>query len=247
MQEVAGKVVVISGATGGIGHAAAELFADCGARVVLIGRHEGRLKVAAKTIAGATYKQFDFGDPRQIDIGLEEILKTHGRIDIFVHAAGIYPTARVAEMDDSFVQSLVQVNLITTIRLCRPISVLMTQQHSGAIVNISSLVGSKPSPGLSAYAASKAGMNAFSRALALEVAPYVRVNLVSPGPTLTTSVRALMESDKTGAVAAVTRDIPMNRLAEPREVAEAIVFLASDRASYITGAELHVNGGAFMG
>lgn len=101
-------------------------------------------------------------------------------------------------------------------------------------------------PGLAAYGASKAGVEALTRALAIEAAPAVRVNAVSAGPTLTETVRALVESDTTGAVKAVTQALPLQRMAEPGEIAEAILFLASDRASIITGQVLHANAGGIM-
>ena len=116
----------------------------------------------------------------------------------------------------------------------------------GAIVNMSSTAARFPTPGLAAYSAAKAGIEAFTRALAAEAAPAVRVNAVSAGPTLTDAVRELIETDTTGAVKAVTTGLPMGRLAETREIAEAVLFLASRRASIITGQVLHANSGGLM-
>ncbi len=111
---------------------------------------------------------------------------------------------------------------------------------------MSSTAARFPTPGLAAYSASKAGVEAFTRALAAEAAPGVRVNAVSAGPTMTDAVRELMETDTTGAVNAVTANLPLGRMAEPEEIAEAALFLASRRASIITGQVLHANSGGHM-
>ena len=122
----------------------------------------------------------------------------------------------------------------------------MIDQGHGAIVNISSTAARFPTPGLSVYGAAKAGVEAFTRAIAMEAAPTVRVNAVSVGPTMTEAVKTLMGSDTSGAVDAVTLSIQMGRLAEVDEIAEEFLFLASDRASFIKGQVLLANGGGIM-
>ena len=240
--EFSGKAALITGAAGGIGRATAELLHARGAGIILGGRDPARLAEIAATLPGSRILPLDLIDPARIDATMAQC----GPIDILAHVAGIYPSALVAQMSDAFLDEMIAVNMAGTIRLCRAVTRLMLGQGGGVIVNVSSLAAQKTTPGLSAYAATKAAIEAFSKSLAHEVAPLIRVNVVAPGPTLTESVRALVLSDTTGAVASVTRDIPLGRMADPSEIAEAIAFLASPRASYITGAVLHVNGGALM-
>ena len=129
-----------------------------------------------------------------------------------------------ATTDEAFISS-VETNLGGTFRLCRAAVPALRRQAGSAIVNVSSTAARFPTPGLAVYSATKAAVEALTRALAAELAPGVRVNAVSPGPTLTESVRDLMASDTTGAVAAVTKGLPLQRLGEPEEIAEALLFL----------------------
>ncbi len=173
-------------------------------------------------------------------------LERAGRIDILANVAGAFPTALLADTTDAHFAETISSNLTGTFNFCRAVLPGMIELGSGAIVNISSTAARFPTPGLSVYSASKAGVEAFTRAIAIEAAPKVRVNAVSVGPTLTEAVEAVMATDTSGAVAAVTRAIPLQRLAAVDEIAEAILFLASDRASFITGQVLHANGGGIM-
>lgn len=240
--EFSGKTALVTGATGGIGRATAELLAERGATVILAGRDVMQLTKIAKGIPGSCVLRLDLADSD----GLDDAIDGLGDLDILAHVAGIYPAALVSDITERYVDELVSTNMIGTIRLCSSIVKKMNSRGQGAIVNVSSLAAQKPPPGLSVYAASKAAVEAFSKSLAHEVAPNIRVNIVAPGPTLTDSVRAMAMTDATGAVDAVTKGIPLGRMAEPREIAEAIAFMVSDRASFITGAVLHVNGGALM-
>jgi NAD(P)-dependent dehydrogenase (short-subunit alcohol dehydrogenase family) len=169
-----------------------------------------------------------------------------GRVDILANIAGAFPTALLADTTDEQFEVTLAANLTGTFMMCRALLPAMLRQGSGAIVNMSSMAARFPTPGLSVYSASKAGIEAFTRAIAAEAAPNVRVNTVSAGPTLTEAVAALVASDTTGAVAAVTRSLPLSRMGTPEEIAEAVLFLASARASFVTGQTLHVNGGGLM-
>ncbi|MEO0032749.1 MAG: hypothetical protein RIS94_2507, partial [Pseudomonadota bacterium] len=172
-------------------------------------------------------------------------VSAHGGLDIVANIAGWYPTALVAQTSDADFEATLAANIGATFRICRA-AIGALAQRNGAIVNMSSTAARFPTPGLAAYSASKAAVEGFTRSLAAELAPAVRVNAVAAGPTLTETVRDLMESDTTGAVRAVTQALPLGRLAEVEEVAEAVLFLASPRASVITGQVLHANCGGHM-
>ena len=239
-----GKLAVITGASTGIGKAIAETFAREGARLVLVGRSEGPLEELAATLQGTDVRVFvgDVGDPGTA----RRVAEQASDCDILVNNAGIFPAGLVADIEDETIDTVMRTNMYGTIYFCRAIIPLMVAKGSGAVVNISSVAARAPTPGLSLYAASKAAVEAFSRAIAAEAAPHVRVNCLSPGPTLTESVEAMAMDDKTGAVAEVTKGILLGRYGEPGEIADAALFLASDSSSFITGQTLQANGGSLM-
>lgn len=246
MGEFAGKAAIVTGGSRGIGLTVATLLVERGARVVLVGRNASALTKAAEGLGEAA--TMIAGDIAQADTATRAVAKAidhGGGLDILANIAGIFPTARIEETTDALYADTIAANLTGTMIFCRAAFAVL-RERSGAIVNMSSTAARFPTPGLSAYAAAKAGVEAFTRTLAAEGAPHIRVNAVSAGPTRTETVDALMASDTTGAVHAVTSVLPLGRLAEPREIAEAILFLASSRASFITGQILHANGGGLM-
>ncbi|SER84399.1 SDR family NAD(P)-dependent oxidoreductase [Sphingobium sp. YR768] len=246
MGEFAGKTAIVTGGSRGIGLTVATLLVERGARVVLVGRNASALTKATEGLGEAA--TMIVGDIAQADTATRAVAKAIGHgsgLDILANIAGIFPTARIEETTDALYADTIAANLSGTMIFCRAAFPIL-RERGGAIVNMSSTAARFPTPGLSAYAASKAGVEAFTRTLAAEGAPYIRVNAVSAGPTRTETVDALMASDTTGAVHAVTSVLPLGRLAEPREIAEAILFLASSRASFITGQILHANGGGLM-
>lgn len=246
MGEFSGKTAIVTGGSRGIGLTVATLLVERGARVVLVGRDEVALASAADALGeGAVILA---GDIAQADTAERAVARAiaHGSgLDILANIAGIFPTARIEETTDALYADTIAANLTGTMTFCRAAFPIL-RERGGAIVNMSSTAARFPTPGLSVYAAAKAGVEAFTRTLAVEGAPHIRVNAVSAGPTRTETVGALMASDTTGAVQAVTSALPLGRLAEPREIAEAVLFLASPRASFITGQILHVNGGGLM-
>ncbi len=246
-QEFAGKVAIVTGASRGIGLATAQMLAARGASLVLVARDEARLDRASSTLSGSAHRTIA-GDASQGDIAERAVataLDAFGRLDLLLNIAGWYPTALVADTGDGDFRQTIDANLGATFAMCRAAAGAL-QDSGGAVVNMSSTAARFPTPGLAAYSASKAAVEAFTRSFAAEMAPRVRVNAVAAGPTLTETVSALVESDTTGAVAAVTANLPLGRMATVEEIAEAILFLASPRASVITGQTLYANCGGHM-
>lgn len=245
------QVVLVTGGSKGIGKAVAMLAAKRGAAVIIVGRSLGALNDTADEIRAATGAQVltVSGDVADADTAIRAVAQARdnfGRLDVVANIAGAFPTALLQDTTDADFAETIDINLKGTFLMCRAALPFMREQGWGAIVNMSSTAARFPTPGLSVYGASKAGVEAFTRAIAVEAAPHIRVNAVSAGPTMTETVAALMAVDQTGAVDAVTKSLPLARLADPDEIAEAVLFLASSRASFITGQILQANGGGIM-
>lgn len=244
--EFAGQSAIVTGGSSGIGFAVARMLAARGAGVVLVARDPDRLKAAAAAIGGnAVTVAGDAALRDTAERAIAAACERFGKLDMLLNIAGWYPTVLVEHTSDDDYAATLAANLTTTFAMCRA-ALPALRASGGSIVNMSSTAARFPTPGLAAYSAAKAGVEAFTRALAAEAAPLVRVNAVSAGPTLTDAVRDLMETDTTGAVKAVTASLPLGRMAEVDEIAEAVLFLASRRASIITGQVLHANSGGHM-
>lgn len=245
-----GLSAVITGASRGIGLAIAELYAEHGANLVLVARDSEGLERVRADICDRTGRtpemvSGDLAEGATAERAVSAALAAYGRIDVLANVAGWYPAARVEDTSDDDFRATIDSNLYATFAMCRA-AVPAMRENGGSIVNMSSTAARFPTPGLAVYGASKAGVEAFTRSLAVEVAPKIRVNAVSAGPTLTDAVADMMEHDSTGAVAAVTNNLPLGRMAHPHEIAEVFLFLASQRASVITGQVLHANCGGHM-
>jgi len=246
MFDLSGKVAIVTGASRGIGRAVATMLAGRGAHVVAAARADNAAgTVAAIQEAGgrAEAASVDITDGGAVEAMVAGALERHGRIDILVNNAGIARDQLLLRMKREDWDQVIATNLTAAYVCAQAVLRPMIKQRSGRIVSISSVVGQTGNAGQANYAASKAGLIGFSRALAREVASRnITVNVVAPGLIDTDMTRALTDKAQ-GDWAA---QIPLGRLGETTDVAAAVCFLASDEASYITGQVLAVNGGMYM-
>ncbi|MCK9524678.1 MAG: 3-oxoacyl-[acyl-carrier-protein] reductase [Limnochordia bacterium] len=233
-----GKIALITGATRGIGKAIALKLKAEGATVVVTGRDEELL--AAWEREGALAKAADVTNVEQVEALVAEIVKRLGRIDVVVNNAGVTQDGLLMRMRDDDWQKVIDTNLTGVFNVCRSAIRPMLKQRQGSIVNISSVIGVTGNAGQTNYAASKAGVIGFSKALAKEVASRnILVNVVAPG---------YIDTDMTGALTAEQRDrilrlIPLGRTGQGEDVASLVHFLVSEQNQYITGQTIHCDGG----
>jgi NAD(P)-dependent dehydrogenase (short-subunit alcohol dehydrogenase family) len=230
-----GKVVLVTGGVRGVGAGISAVFADQGATVVTCAR---------RPVDGLPY-EFHACDVRDDDAvkGLiDAVVGRHGRLDVVVNNAGGSPHALTAEASANFSRKIIELNLIAPLQVARHANAVMqTQDSGGSIVNITSVSGHRPSPGSAAYSAAKAGVDNLTATLAVEWAPKVRVNSVVVG-MVETEQSELFYGDAE-SIAAISATVPLGRLAKPADIGWAAAFLASDAASYISGASLETHGG----
>jgi 3-oxoacyl-[acyl-carrier protein] reductase len=242
------KVVLVTGGSRGIGRSIALAFARQGATVVI--SYAGNEAAAQETLgliqaAGAKGEavRFDVADSAACASALDNLLKTHGRLDVLVNNAGVAVDGLVMRVKDEDWDKQLDTNLKGAFALIRAASRPMMKQRGGAIINLTSVVGEMGNGGQAAYSASKAGLIGLTKSVARELASRnIRVNAVSPG---------FIGTDMTSHLEGETREkmmaaIPLGRLGSPEDVANAVLFLASDSAAYITGEVLKVNGGMYM-
>lgn len=240
---LAGKVAVVTGSTRGIGRAIAERFAAEGARVVVNSRSAGSAEAAALEIGGeAVGVDADVGSAAGAQRVVDGALDAFGGVDVMVCNAGIpMPRDSLQISEDDWRRTL-DVDLSGVFFCAQRAARVMVKRGAGAIVTISSLQAFAPLARRVAYAAAKGGVVGMTRSLAAEWAPYVRVNCVAPGYVATSMVQELVAQGRVDPEA-VNRRTPFGRMAEPAEVASAVLFLASDEASFITGETIMVDGG----
>ena len=243
------KVVLVTGGSRGIGRACAVAFAKAGAAVVVI-NYAGNEAAAQESVklveeAGAKAEavKFDVADTAACAAAVDRILKTHGRLDVLVNNAGVAVDGLVMRMKDEDWDKQLDTNLKGAFALIRAASRPMMKQRGGAIINLTSIVGESGNGGQAAYSASKAGLIGLTKSVAKELASRnIRVNAVSPGFIGTDMTAGIDDEMRKKMI----ENIPLARLGSPEEVANAVVFLASDAAAYITGEVLKVNGGMYM-
>jgi 3-oxoacyl-[acyl-carrier protein] reductase len=246
MLDLSGKTAIVTGASRGIGRGIATLLASRGAHVVAAARGDN----AAGTVAEiqqaggrADVMALEVTDAAAVDAMVAATLQRHGRIDILVNNAGITRDQLMLRMKRDDWDQVLATNLTAAFTVVQAVLKPMIKQRAGRIISISSVVGQTGNAGQANYAASKAGLIGFSKALAREVASRrITVNVVTPG---------LIETDMTKAISDKAQGdwasaIPLGRLGTPADIAAAVCFLASDEASYITGQVLAVNGGMYM-
>ncbi|MCI4363819.1 MAG: SDR family oxidoreductase [Thermoplasmata archaeon] len=239
---------LVTGASRGIGRETAKLLAGGGAELAL---HHFRHREAAEQLAAeltskgkpAFALSADLASPPSIDRMAEALAERWDRLDVLVQNAGSYPRGSIFELTDAQVDATLATNLLGPIRLVRRLLPLLKDARAGRIILVSSVLAYTGSVHGAPYATAKAGLLGFARSLARELAPRITVNVVAPGATDT----AILAGDTPELRKRREAQIPLGRVATPTEVAEAIAFLASPRAGYITGTTLHVNGGIYFG
>lgn len=246
MIDLSGRIAIVTGASRGIGRAIATRLASRGAHVIAAARGENA-KETADAIAAAGGKgehiALDVTESGAAEAAVAGVLQRHGRIDVLVNNAGIAKDQLMLRMKRDDWDAVIATNLTAAFVLTQAVLKPMLKQRAGRVISISSVVGQSGNAGQANYAASKAGIIGFSKAVAQEVASRgITVNVVAPG---------LIETDMTKAITEAAHEewaskIPLKRLGSPDDIAAAVCFLASDEASYITGQVLAVNGGMYM-
>ena len=240
-----GKKALITGATGGIGSAIARALHSQGAEVILSGTRQGALNELAHELSDRAHSiAADLSDKSSIDALIKQIsdISTDG-VDIVINNAGIVRDNLLVRMNDEEWNQVLDINLVAGYKLIQGLMRGMMKRRWGRIIGISSVVGATGNPGQANYAAAKAGMIGFSKALAQEVATRgITVNVIAPGMIQTAMTDELNEDQS----ARLLSTIPLGRLGSPEEIAASVIYLASDEAAYVTGATLHVNGGMAM-
>ena len=248
MQLLKGKKAIVTGGTAGIGKAIASIFAEHGADVIIFGTNPERAEQALKEIEAvkANPEQkilsflVDVSLTKEVDEAIQKILAQFGNVDILVNNAGITRDNLLMKMSEEDWDRVMAVNLKSVYNTCRALARPMMKARSGSVINIASVIGLTGNAGQANYAASKSGMIGFTKSLAKELASRgVRANCVAPGYIETQMTDVLPAQVKE----AVLAKIPLSRIGHPRDIANAVLFLATDLSSYVTGQVLAVDGG----
>lgn len=245
MNQLENKIAIVTGAGAGIGKAAASLFARCGAVVYAcdIKGLEWVSSIELDHNGKIIPVQLDICDFASVKSAVMAIKKEHGRIDILANIAGLITYELMPMIDYEKFRRMLDVNVVALVHLMSLVSRVMMRQQSGTIINMASMVGEKGAKGQLSYAATKGAVIAATKSAAKELAEsHIRVNAVAPGMVGSERFKAVLEEK----FAQKINDIPFGRLAEPDEVAQLCLFLASDQSSYITGQIIGIDGGAII-
>ncbi len=240
-----GQIALVTGASRGIGRAIAMALAAQGMKVIGTATTEAGAAAIGEALAtqGGSGLKLDVTDAAALDAAIDAIVKQHGGLHVLVNNAGITRDTLAMRMKDEDWDAVLDTNLKAVFRASRAAIRPMMKQRYGRIVNITSVVGASGNPGQANYAAAKAGVAGMTRALARELGSRgITVNCVAPGFIATDMTHSLPEAQK----AALLATIPLGRLGSAEEIAHAVAYLASPGAGYVTGTELHVNGGMYM-
>ena len=239
------QVALVTGASRGIGRAIALLLAERGFKVIGTATSDSGSAAIGEALTpfGGLGLTLNVTDAAALDAAIDGIVKAHGGLHVLVNNAGITRDTLAMRLKDDDWDAVIDTNLKSVFRACRAAIKPMMKQRFGRIVNITSVVGAAGNPGQANYCASKAGVAGMTRALARELGSRnITVNCVAPGFIDTDMTKALSEEQH----ASLKTQIPLGRLGQPEDIAEAVAYLASPQAGYVTGQEMHVNGGMFM-
>ncbi len=244
MFNIEGKTALVTGASGGIGGAIAKALHGAGATVALSGTRVEPLEALAAELGDRAHVlPCNLSDSDAVEALPKQAIEAMGGLDILVNNAGITRDNLFMRMKDEDWDAVININLTSTMRLCRGVMRPMMKARWGRIINISSIVATTGNPGQANYTAAKAGMIAMGKSIAQEVASRgITVNAVAPGFIATPMTDALNDDQKD----VINKQIPAGRMGTPEEIAAAVLYLASEEAGYVTGATLHVNGGMSM-
>ena len=241
-----GQVALVTGASRGIGAAIAQELAARGMTVIGTATSDAGAEKISAALAGhgaSRGAKLDVNDAAAAEALVEQIVKTYGALHVLVNNAGITRDTLAMRMKDDDWDAVLDTNLKAVFRLCRAVMRPMMKQRYGRIVNVTSVVGASGNPGQANYAAAKAGVAGMTRALARELGSRgITVNCVAPG-FIATDMTAALGDEQHKALAG---QIPLGRLGQPADIAHAVVYLASPEAGYVSGEQLHVNGGMYM-
>lgn len=239
------KVVIVTGGTRGIGFEIVKLFKENNAKVILFGSRKETVQQAIETLKKENIEVIGYypnlNDYEEIEKVVKEIIDKYGRIDVLVNNAGISANKKIENTSSSDFERIMQINVNAIFNMIKAVIPYMKNNKEGVIINTSSMVSIYGQPSGVGYPTSKFAVNGITKSLARELAPFnIRVNAVAPGVTNTDMIKSLPKEQ----IEPLIKTIPLGRIGEPRDIANAFLFLASDMASYITGVILSVDGAA---